>query len=145
MARRRRPSLALKAPLYPREGSLLRCAPVAHPGLHICLSLWTCAIARVFYAALRLPRCCGCPPWATLLTFPWDMRYRAGVRSRLISLRFTLSGLPSAVFLTAFDYLALRAAFGRLPSQPPLACVHSPLRASAPPREICSCRLKLNN
>jgi hypothetical protein len=34
------------------------------------------------------------------------MRYRAGVRSRLISLRFTL-----------------RAAFGRLPSQRPLACV----------------------
>ena len=35
--------------------SVLRCAPVAHPGLHICLSLWTCAIARVFSAALRLP------------------------------------------------------------------------------------------
>jgi hypothetical protein len=39
-----------------RFASLLRYAPVAHPGLHICLSLWTCAIARVFSAALRLPR-----------------------------------------------------------------------------------------
>ena len=54
-----------------------------------------------------------------------SVRFRAGVRSRLISLRFTLSGLPSAVFLTAFDYVALRAAFGRLPSQRPLACVRS--------------------
>ena len=36
------------------------------------------------------PRRSGCPPSATLLTFPWDMRYRAGVRSRLIALRFTL-------------------------------------------------------
>jgi hypothetical protein len=34
------------APL--RVASLLRYAPVAPPGLHICLSLWTCAIARVF-------------------------------------------------------------------------------------------------
>ena len=36
--------------------SLLRYAPVAPPGLHICLSLWTCAIARVFapaHVALR--------------------------------------------------------------------------------------------
>ena len=42
------------APL--RVASLLRYAPVAHPGLHICLSLWTCAIARVFapaHVALR--------------------------------------------------------------------------------------------
>jgi hypothetical protein len=31
-----------------RVGALLRCAPVAHPGLHICLSLGICAIARVF-------------------------------------------------------------------------------------------------
>jgi hypothetical protein len=40
----------------PRVASLLRYAPVAHPGLHICLSLWTCAIARVFapaHVALR--------------------------------------------------------------------------------------------
>ena len=27
-----------------------------------------------------LPPYCGCPPWATHLSFPWDMRYRAGVR-----------------------------------------------------------------
>ena len=45
------------------RAGVLRCAPVA--------------------SLLRLP-------WATLLTFPWDMRYRAGVRSRLIALRFTL-------------------------------------------------------
>jgi len=38
------------APL--RVASLLRYAPVAPPGLHICLSLWTCAIARVF-ASIR--------------------------------------------------------------------------------------------
>jgi hypothetical protein len=40
----------------PRVASLLRYAPVAPPGLHICLSLWTCAIARVFapaHVALR--------------------------------------------------------------------------------------------
>jgi hypothetical protein len=35
------PALALRAPL-------LRFATVAHPGLHICLSLGICAIARVF-------------------------------------------------------------------------------------------------
>jgi len=51
--------------------SLLRYAPVAPPGLHICLSLWTCAIARVFAPA----------------------------------------------------HVALRAAFGRLPGQRPLARV----------------------
>ncbi len=55
------------------------------------------------------------------------LRYGCLLRSRLISLRFTLSGLPSAVFLTAFDYVALRAACGRLPSQRPLACVRSRL------------------
>ncbi len=37
----------------PRVASLLRYAPVAQPGLYICLSLWTCAIARVFHVALR--------------------------------------------------------------------------------------------
>ena len=58
------------------------------------------------YPPSELTRCYGCPPWATRLSYPWDMRYRAGVRPRLISLRFTL-----------------RAAFGRLPSQRPLACV----------------------
>jgi len=36
----------------------------------------------------------ACP--GARLSFPLDMRYRVGVRSRLISLRFTLSGLPSA-------------------------------------------------
>jgi len=36
--------------------SLLRYAPVAHPGLHICLSLWTCAIARVFAPAQLIRR-----------------------------------------------------------------------------------------
>ena len=35
-----------------------------------CLTLGICAIARVISAALRLPPYCGCPPWATLLTFP---------------------------------------------------------------------------
>jgi hypothetical protein len=32
-------------------------------------------------------------------------------------------GLPAAVFLSTFDYVALRTACGRLPSQRPLACV----------------------
>ena len=32
----------------------------------------------------RLPPYYGCPPWATRLTYPWDMRYRAGVRSRSV-------------------------------------------------------------
>ena len=58
---------------YAPVASLLRYAPVAHPGLHICLTLESCAIARVFAPA----------------------------------------------------HVALRAAFGRLPSQRPLACVRS--------------------
>ena len=47
-----------------------------------------------------LPPYCGCPPWATHLSFPWDMRYRAGVRPHSF---------------------ALRAAYGRLSGQRPLA------------------------
>jgi len=41
---------------YELEAVLLRCAPVAHPGLHVCLSLDQCAIARVFsrYKRLRI-------------------------------------------------------------------------------------------
>jgi len=89
----------LSASAPPREislcvASLLRYAPVAPPGLHICLSLWTCAIARVFAPArlirrfpnLLLLRSCL---WQSISTFP---------RSRF----------------------ALRAAFGRLPGQRPL-------------------------
>ena len=36
--------------------------------------------ARCLLTALRS----GCPPWATHLSFPLDMRYRAGVRSRSV-------------------------------------------------------------
>jgi hypothetical protein len=60
----------------------------------------------------------ACP--GARLSFPLDMRYRVGVRSRLISLRFTLSGLPSAVFLTAFDYVASGCL--RQATQPAPAC-----------------------
>jgi len=98
------------------RAGVLRCAPVAHPGLHICLSLWTCAIARVFSAALRLPR------YSATLRLP---------RSLPLISPF---GLPSAGYpasprwhVFAPAHLALRAAFGRLPSQPPLACVRSRL------------------
>jgi len=40
------------------------------------------------FSGLRAPLRYGCPPWATHLSLPWDMRYRAGVRS-----------LPSAFIL----------------------------------------------
>ena len=33
------------------RAGVLRYAPVAHPGLHVGLSLWTCAIARVLLYA----------------------------------------------------------------------------------------------
>ena len=75
--------------------SLLRYAPVAHPGLHICLSLWTCAIARVFSAALRLPPYFGCPPWATHLSLPLDQCAFALV---FAPAHLALSGQPSVVF-----------------------------------------------
>jgi hypothetical protein len=52
------------------------------------------------------------------------MRYRAGVRYRLISLRF---GLPSAVFLSTFDYLALSGSLREFDS--PFSTAH-PCRAA---------------
>jgi hypothetical protein len=56
--------------------SLLRYAPVAHPGLHICLSLGICAIARVFAPAhLALRAACGRLP---------SQRPLACVRSRSV-------------------------------------------------------------
>ena len=106
---------------------------VAHPGLHCCLSLGICAIARVFApAALRLPRSLPVD-FATLHT--------AGCLRQSFSLRSIISpfGLPSAgypasarwhvfsanapVASFAPAHLALRAACGRLPSQRPLARV----------------------
>ena len=51
----------------------------------------------------------ACP--GARLSYPWDMRYRAG----------DLRCAPVASFAPA--HVALRAAFGRLPSQRPLACV----------------------
>jgi hypothetical protein len=60
---------------YATVASLLRYAAVAHPGLHICLSLGICAIARVFAPAqlalranlrlvyLQLPRACDSRPF----------------------------------------------------------------------------------
>ena len=71
-----------------------------------------------FLKAAQLASLLRFAPVASLLRLPTlgytfvspfrSVRFRAGVRSRLIALRFTL-----------------RAAFGRLPSQRPLACVRS--------------------
>ena len=57
-----------------------------------------------------LTRCCGCPPWATHLSFPWDMRYRAGVRSR--------SSHPTGCYYAAYRANAQVAWF------PASACWH---------------------
>ena len=92
----------------------LRLAYLAPAPALDCLSLGICAIARVISASLRLPRCSaslrlppyyGCPPWATHLSLPLDQ------------CAFALVFAPA--------HVALRAAFGRLPSQRPLACVRS--------------------
>jgi hypothetical protein len=77
-----------------------------------------CPSCLKLYVDSFAPLRSGCPPWATHLSFPLDMRYRAGV----------LRCAPVASFAPA--HVALRAAFGRLPSQRPLACVRS--RSSRP-------------
>ena len=53
--------------------------------------------------------------------FPWDMRYRAGVRSRLISLRFTLRA--------AFGSLSLCVRLSR-----PSGCLRQAVLVRTPPR-----------
>ena len=87
----------------PRVASLLRYAPVAPPGLHICLSLWTCAIARVFA--------------------PAHVALRAALRQGWFAF------LPECLTLRA-THVAYRANPRLLGSQPgPLACV----RVNPPP------------
>ena len=77
---------------------LTRCSAAlraAYPGLHICLSLWTCAIARVFSAALRLPRYCATLRLPTLgytFVFPFGHALSRGCSIPLMS----PFGLPSA-------------------------------------------------
>ena len=69
----------------------------------------------------RLPPYYGCPPWATRLTYPWDMRYRAGVRSRSVDSQdlpdlLLLRSCLAAVYLDLprRSRFTLRAAFGSL-------------------------------
>ena len=96
---------------------LTRCSAAlraAHPGLHICLSLWTCAIARVFSAALRLPRYCATLRLPTLgytFVFPFGHALSRGCSLPLMS-PFGLLMQPTA-----------QPPCCLVPSQRPLACV----------------------
>ena len=106
---------------------------VAHPGLHCCLSLGICAIARVFAPAGT------CSP----LTLPVDfatlnpagcLRQSFSLRSIISPFGLPATGYPASARWHVFSanapvasfapaHLALRAACDRLPSQRPLACV----------------------
>ena len=122
--------------------SLLRYAPVAHPGLHICLSLWTCAIARVFASAQLIRRISRPAPPSELpcgslsRPSPKVSIHPSGCLRQSFSLRSIMSpyGLPSAGSVGSHSSQNV-SPFGLLmqptaqppcclvPSQRPLACV----------------------
>ena len=65
----------------------------------------------------------GCPPWATHLSFPLDMRYRAGVRSRSCRpsgclRQAVLVRIPPGCLTLRAAYAAYRATALLLGSQP---------------------------
>ena len=119
------------------------------------------AIRSPFFSPLRVPAplretpfrpplspCClltalrsGCPPWATHLSFPLDMRYRAGVRSRSCRPSGCLrqgwfAFLPECLTLRA-THVAYRANPRLLGSQPAPAGMCYPLRRpSRAPHDI---------
>jgi hypothetical protein len=78
----------------------------------------------------RLPPYCGCPPWATLLTYPWDMRYRAGVRSRSVDSQ----DLPDLLLLRS----CLAAVYLDLPRRSRFTLASGCLRQSFSLRSIMS-------
>ena len=86
-------------------------------------SLLRCATV----AGCRLP---VCPPWATLLTYPWDMRYRAGVRSRSVDSQ----DLPDLLLLRS----CLAAVYLDLPRRSRFTLASGCLRQSFSLRSIIS-------
>ena len=88
---------------------------VAHPGLHICLSLDQCDIARVFSLRSIMS------PFGLLLCSLPRKSPSCLVPSQRPLACVQVSGFRFASFAPA--HLALRAACGRLPSQRPLTCV----------------------
>ena len=115
---------------------LLRCAPVAHPGLHVCLSPRISALTRGCCCAAPHSAISASPREASLLLLCMLTRYSAAVASFAsahVALRAAFGRLPSqrplacdlrfaSVASFAPAHVALRAAFGRLPIQRPLAC-----------------------
>ncbi len=142
----------------------------AEVAVSVAASVCACVSPPTYSGMLRFPSFASVSAFASLLRLPTQgntivfsegyvllrggspLHYGGLVRSRLIPLRFTLSGLPSAVFLPTFDYVTSgclqQAVLVRILARMshPTGCYYAAYRAkaqvawfpaSAP--DMCSC------